>query len=328
MGLNKAIIAGIVAEKPRFLSDSLYKNALEIKLDINRRDSNDRIERLTCYVINDNLIDKGLNRIEVGDYLISQSARLITLPILREKNMICPHCGKQIHRKRKALHTDVVLYDFHLMKGISIEESVGINKVYFIGMVRGNIMCDQYNDRYAKFQLVTNRPKGVEERLLDSVPEGIKVESFDLPTFTCFGELKKQAIEHIERGQTLSVEGSIQERTARQNVKSCCPNCREMSEQSFEYPVHEVIAASIHPQTMTIIEVKEQLSSGLLINDSGEQSVQEEMNDEDLDVTIDCIKEAALKKEEKKVARKQRRKAETKEREKRQAQRFAEKMDE
>lgn len=38
MSINKCKIGGIVAEEPRICSDSYYKEALEIVLDVNRND--------------------------------------------------------------------------------------------------------------------------------------------------------------------------------------------------------------------------------------------------------------------------------------------------
>lgn len=70
MGINKAMVAGIVAEEPAFFSNSFFGNALQVKLDINRKDLGGRVERLTCLIINDSLIDRGLEEIHTGDYLV------------------------------------------------------------------------------------------------------------------------------------------------------------------------------------------------------------------------------------------------------------------
>ena len=51
MGINKAMVAGIVAEEPAFFSNSFFGNALQVKLDINRKDLGGRVERLTILCV-------------------------------------------------------------------------------------------------------------------------------------------------------------------------------------------------------------------------------------------------------------------------------------
>ena len=139
MGINKAMVAGIVAEEPAFFSNPFFGNALQVKLDINRKDLGGRVERLTCLIINDSLIDRGLEEIHTGDYLVCQSARIVTLEYIREKYFVCPHCGEESRRLRRATESDVVLYDFNLSHGISLDDSVGINRIVAMGIVRNPI---------------------------------------------------------------------------------------------------------------------------------------------------------------------------------------------
>lgn len=306
MGMNKVMVAGIVAEEPTFYSNSFYGNALEVKLDINRRDI-DRVERLTCYIINDNLIDKGLNSIEVGDYLVCQSGRLVTIEFLRQKFMTCPHCGEKSRRVRRATQTDVVLYDFHLTKGISLEESVGINKVFLLGMVRSQVRTQP---SYCKFQLVVNRPLGVEKRLAESVPEGTDVESYDLPIIACFKSIAEKVRAKTQKGDFVLIEGVLQERTARQTIPFRCKHCGNYSDQYFEYPVHEVIAASVTPQRMTVTDIKEQMNSGTLVNSVQEASITQELNDTDIETTVQNIEERVIQQTQKVLERKENRKYE------------------
>lgn len=292
MGMNKVIVAGIVAEEPTFYSNSFYGNALEVKLDINRRDI-DRVERLTCYIINDNLIDKGLNSIEVGDYLVCQSGRLVTLEFLRQKYMECPHCGEKSRRVRRATQTDILLYDFHLTKGISLENSVGINKVFMLGMVRSKVRT---NDSFCKFQLIVNRPLGVETRLSESVPEGTTVESYDLPIVTCFKSVAEKVRAKTQKGDFVLAEGVLQERTARQKIPFRCKYCGNYSDQHFEYPVHEIIAASVTPQRMTVTDIMEQMNTGSLVNENTQEvSISRELDDTDAETAVQDITERVAK---------------------------------
>lgn len=305
--MNKVMVAGIVAEEPVFLSNTFYGNALQVKLDVNRRDIH-KVERLTCYIISDNLIDRGLEEIQTGDYLVSQSARIVTLEHVREKFFVCPHCGKESRRVRRATQSDIVLYDFNLSHGISLEDSVGINKAFAIGMVRNNIRKrDEHmaSNIPTKFQLVINRAKGLEQRLRDSAPEGFAVESFDLPQVACFGHVGEQAEEYVHKGDFLLVDGCVQEREFKQKIPFQCKYCGEYSDQYFRYPVHEIIASRLNPQRVTTEEVKAMASAGSIVNDMGETSLPATENDEAPEETVKHVQETIESQHAKAEARKE-----------------------
>ena len=224
MGLNKVLVSGIVAEEPEFIANSMYGNALEVKLDVNRKDIN-KVERLTCYIYNDNLIERALNEVEVGDYFVSQSARLVTLDFYREK---------------------------------------------FLVDIRVSYRGDGVPN-WTKFQIIVNRPKSVENRLKDSVPEAVKVSSFDIPSVACFGKVAQKARDKVKKGDYLCVEGSMQEREVRQDIVLKCPHCGKTSAQFFEFTMREIIPASISPSRLTIDEIKEQMTESVIMNGVGEE---------------------------------------------------------
>lgn len=312
MGINKAMVAGIVAEEPAFFSNSFFGNALQVKLDINRKDLGGRVERLTCLIINDSLIDRGLEEIHTGDYLVCQSARIVTLEYIREKYFVCPHCGEESRRLRRATESDIVLYDFNLSHGISLDDSVGINRIVAMGIVRNPIRKRAENVSKsipAKFQLVVNRPKGLEQHLKDSAPEGFSVESFDLPQVACFGRVSDHAREYVKRGDFVLVEGVIQEREFVQDIPFRCKHCGEYSEQSFKYPTHEIIAAKVTPQRITLEEAKEQMVAGSVVNDLGESN--DEMEEAPVEEALEHMKDTNKAIKEKREARKEARKAGT-----------------
>lgn len=273
MGLNKVLVSGIVAEEPEFIANSMYGNALEVKLDVNRKDIN-KVERLTCYIYNDNLIERALNEVEVGDYFVSQSARLVTLDFYREKFLVCPHCHETVRQLKRASQTDIIIFDFDVIRGISLEESVGVNRVFELGLVRNDIRVSYRGDgvpNWTKFQIIVNRPKSVENRLKDSVPEAVKVSSFDIPSVACFGKVAQKARDKVKKGDYLCVEGSMQEREVRQDIVLKCPHCKETSAQFFEFTMREIIPASISPSRLTIDEIKEQMTESVIMNGVGEE---------------------------------------------------------
>lgn len=308
MGMNKVMVAGIIAEKPKYYSDSIYGDVLEIKLDINRRDIN-RVERLTCYIINKNLIEKGLNRIQVGDYFVSMSGRLVSLDILRQKSIICPSCEEKSERFRRFSQTDIVLYEFHLTRGVSLENSVGINKVFLFGMIRSQVKT---NRSVCKFQMILNRPLGLETHLRETSCGEVKIKSYDLPIITTFNSVSEKVREKTRQGDFVSIEGAIQESKAIRNIPFSCKYCGESSDQHFEFITHEVIAASVTPQRTTIIDIKEQIGQDMLENEfqSMPLIIREDLGNTSVNQLIRNITRREIAYFEKAKIRKERRKLE------------------
>lgn len=272
MGINNISVAGIVAEEPAFYSNSFYGTALEVKLDINRKDIN-KIERMTCLIIDYDLIERALDEIETGDFLVCQFAQIATIEYLREKFFICPHCGEESRRVRRATQSDIILYDFQVSKGVSLEDSVGMNKVFAMGIVRNEVQSPKENtarDR-AKFQLVINRSKKMEYRLREYAPENLKIEVVDIPGVICFGKTAEKARERVQKGNFILVEGSVQERDAQQKIPFRCKHCGEYSEQYFDFILHDLVANRISPQQIDIETFKEVLDTDSLMNEYGER---------------------------------------------------------
>lgn len=268
MGINNISVAGIVAEEPTFLSNSFYGTTLEVKLDINRKELG-KVERIACLIIDDDLIDRGLEEIKTGDFLVCQFAQIITLEYLREKFFVCPHCGKESRRIRRATQSDIILHDFNLSKNVTLDDSVGINKAFAMGIVRNEVQ-DKNGREMTKFQLVVNRSKRMEDHLRNSAPENFKVEVVDIPNVVCFGSLANKAFERVKKGNFILVEGAIQERDTQQQIPFRCKHCGEYSEQFFEYTLHDIVAQRVSPQQIYIKTLEEVLDTDSLVNTYGE----------------------------------------------------------
>ena len=134
MSINKCKIGGIVAEVPKRMNSLFYGDVLEIRLDINRKDI-DKIEHVTCLIVDKELIERAMNTIGVGDYLFC-FGHFVSLEYKRKQLVKCPHCGKEGYRMRKAQHTDIILRDFEVTKGIDLSDSDGVNRVVLTGVVK------------------------------------------------------------------------------------------------------------------------------------------------------------------------------------------------
>ena len=160
MSINKCKIGGIVAEEPRVCSDSYYKEALEIVLDVNRNDIY-KFERIKCLITDPSLIDQAKNRVKVGDYFLG-NGRLISFECNETKVITCPHCGKESTRTRRVIHSDIVMYEFEVSPGTFLPDSEGINSAVFSGVIP-NPIAQQKNR--ALISLVINRPMKAQEEL-------------------------------------------------------------------------------------------------------------------------------------------------------------------
>ncbi len=69
MSINKCKSGGIVAEVPKRMNSLFYGDVLEIRLDINRKDI-DKIEHVTCLIVDKELIERAMNTIGIYQGII------------------------------------------------------------------------------------------------------------------------------------------------------------------------------------------------------------------------------------------------------------------
>ena len=123
---NKVILAGIVADDPEYLANSVFGEALRVQLLINRRDIG-KIEEIGFWITKDELLSRGLQEIHKDDYLVVTNGRIVTQNYEKTNTLVCPHCQNVTYDKVSAERTDVVALNFDVMQGMDIQESIGIN---------------------------------------------------------------------------------------------------------------------------------------------------------------------------------------------------------
>lgn len=242
MSINKCKIGGIVAEEPRVCSDSYYKEALEIVLDVNRNDIY-KFERIKCLITDPNLIDQAKNRVKVGDYFLG-NGRLISFECNETKVITCPYCGKESTRTKRVIHSDIVMYEFEVSPGTFLPDSEGINSAVFSGVIPNPIV--QQKSR-TSISLVINRPIKAQEELNDVLNEEIKggTERYNLIRVHGYKEVGESIKENIHQKDRVFVKGAVCERTIQYPVLFRCHECGEQSEQHMECTRYEVVARCV-----------------------------------------------------------------------------------
>lgn len=242
MSINKCKIGGIVAEEPRVCSDSYYKEALEIVLDVNRNDIY-KFERIKCLIIEPSLIDKAMDCVKVGDYFLG-NGRLISFECNETKVITCPHCGKESTRTRRVIHSDIVMYEFEVSPGTFLPDSEGINSAVFSGVIP-NPIAQQKNR--ALISLVINRPMKAQEELNRALNEEMRggTERYNLVRVHGYKDVAESIKEHIHQKDRVFVKGAVCERTVQYPVLFRCHECGEKSEQYIECTRYEVVARCV-----------------------------------------------------------------------------------
>lgn len=242
MSINKCKIGGIVAEEPRVCSDSYYKEALEIVLDVNRNDIY-KFERIKCLIIDPSLIDQAKDCVKIGDYFLG-NGRLISFECNETKVITCPHCGKESTRTKRVLRSDIVMYEFEVSPGTFLPDSEGINSAVFSGVIPNPIV--QQKSR-TSISLVINRPIKAQEELNDVLNEEIKggTERYNLIRVHGYKEVGESIKENIHQKDRVFVKGAVCERTIQYPVLFRCHECGEQSEQHMECTRYEVVARCV-----------------------------------------------------------------------------------
>lgn len=230
-GYNKIMLAGVVASEPEFIMGT-DRDSLNIKLLINRKDIG-KEEYVTVKIMEDDLINKAVDEIKVGDYFITVAARLITQIYTKISPIICQNCQNLEYKQNQAEKTEIEVLEYEIMEVKEPETAVGINKVFLLGNV-----CKELNFReganngkdYVKYKLAVNRSK-----------KNSSVQNADYPFIVSFGNEATSASKHLHVGDLILVEGAVQEREIVQRHQYYCPECGEESTSKAKSIVREII---------------------------------------------------------------------------------------
>lgn len=223
---NFAYIGGVVKAPIYFDNDYLC-----IDLEIYRADLK-KSEFLTVKTKNPYAVTKATDKVQEGQYFLTTEAHLKTIPYIRIKEMECSECFYVKSQKVKSERTEVVFEDFTIMKIDNPEAAYGINKVF----LDGNI-CSPLNYRekdgkaYCKYKMAVN------DTIYDSLAE--------YPYVVTFGRDAELSHKYLKEKSQVFVEGSIQERTIKQNAHFICPDCGTEADKKIPNIVREVIVSNV-----------------------------------------------------------------------------------
>lgn len=236
MSFNKVFLAGTVLGDPEFSMDADHGDSLNIKLHINRKDIG-KTEVITVCIFNEELLNKALEEIKDGDYMVVTNGRLISTNYIKVSSIICPICQNVDYKQTQAEKTEIEVYNYQLMKNIDKDLAIGINKIF----LRGNV-CSALNFRpganngkdYIKYKLAVNR---VGKNRID--------KPADFPFIVSFNKEATNAQKYLKQGSEIFLEGAIQEREIAQKNNYNCQNCGNESTPKSKSIVREVITAKV-----------------------------------------------------------------------------------
>lgn len=236
MSYNKVILAGTVYSEPEFILDADRGDALQIKLYINRTDIG-KSEVITVSISDDELLSKALDEVKEGDYFIVTNGRIVTTNYTKVSSIICPNCQNVDYRQTKAEKTEIIVFNYQVMRDIDVEQAIGINKVFLMGNV-----CSQLNFRqganngkdYIKYKLAVNR-----------IGQKSAEKNADYPFIVSFNKEATNAFKYLKPSSEIFVEGAVQEREIAQKNNYYCPSCNNESNPKAKSIVREIITAKV-----------------------------------------------------------------------------------
>lgn len=259
MSMNHVVLAGIVEKEPDFLQDGIrpgkYANALEVCLKINRTDI-DKVDHVSFLLAKEDLIERALNEIEVGDYLIMPIGAIKTHNYDRQWSVNCPYCNHIDYLPQNGEITDIVGYDFRVIAGAD-PNLPGINQVFLLGNV---CKLNESNNRPTiKAKLAVNRPKKNQNQpqpfsdsssnpsLSETEPE----QNADYPFLVIRNKLAEQNEKILRTRCLLLVRGTVNQREISQPLTRNCSNPECGKPQSLGLPgtVREIIVQSMSQLT-------------------------------------------------------------------------------
>ncbi|MEY8379419.1 single-stranded DNA-binding protein [Ileibacterium valens] len=213
MSLNRVLVGGRVCAEPDFKTNEAFPSALEIQIQT-RLNKKHPDEIVSVVVLDDSLIDRALDEIEIGDFIIILG-RIVTTDFERTLLTECPCCGDTKISKTHCEQTDIECENFTLLtwkQADDFKESVGLNKLFLVGNVCTPLKMIGATKNAVKFKLAVNKRIGKEKKA-------------DFPFLICYGPVRDFALNYIQQRSLISVEGSVVQRDIRQNYSYICPNC-------------------------------------------------------------------------------------------------------
>ena len=242
INFNEITLAGIVKHTPEFRIHPFFGDSLLLVLSIYRPEL-DKTEQITVSIVNDNLINRGFEEIEKGDYIITKG-KLVTTNYTRNAIAVCPKCNNEEYHPIQSEKTEIIVKEFNVIKNVSNKKAPGINEVFLIGHVCTPLIVNPTNavgkTNCVKFKMAvtkyTNKSKS-------NNTESNYLTNF--PFIVCFSTLASVTMKLIQPGDLVLIKGAIQERKAKQSKEHTCSECDETSNVIFYNEVREVIATKI-----------------------------------------------------------------------------------
>lgn len=254
LSYNRCIIAGIVAENPRF---SAAGDAIIVKLSINRIDIG-KTELIDVVTKDPDIGKRFFEEVKVGNYFISTEAEIKTTNYTKSLEVVCPECNQINYLDIPGEKTEIYITKSFSCFPISKESSatyLGINKVFLMGSICSKINHRQlYNDNeYVKYKL--------------------KISSFtndeaNFPFIVSFGKEAANANKHLKQYDSLFIEGAVQERHFKQEKECTCSHCKHKFSHSLPAYAREIITANVkYLQTRSSDEFDESKDETLVIQE-------------------------------------------------------------
>ena len=237
---NKVEIAGIVVETK--YTEKPYM--LEVKLNVNRKDLG-YVEHLKCFIADGNLMKR---KIEVGDYLYSNRAFLTSIKRLREGYLECPRCHQSRYIKQGVIEACIILNDFTIKKGLMLEESEGINKIFLLGKIEDRIpyYADRLNLRFT--MKCTEEQKSI---LLKNQIKKEKEIKYERMRIQCDQSIVEKVCQTVRMHRFVVIEGEVKQYIQRKRRPFRCDCLDALQDTEITYIAHRIRAKDIRMVRIT-----------------------------------------------------------------------------
>ena len=237
---NKVEIAGIVVDTK--YTEKPYM--LEVKLNVNRRDLG-YVEHLKCFIADANLMKRN---IKVGDYLYSNDAFLSSIKRLRDGRLECPRCHQSQDVKQGVIETCIILNDFIIKKGVVLEESIGINKVFLLGKIEDRIpyYADRLNLRFS--MKCTEEQKNV---LLTNHIKKQREINYEQMRIQCDLSIVEKVCQTVRMHRFVVIEGEVKQYIQSKRRPFRCDCLDALQDTEIKYIAHRIRAKDIRMVRIT-----------------------------------------------------------------------------
>ena len=242
---NKVFIQGVISSEPDYQIDPVLGKVVYLPIKILREDIG-REETITLVCRDADKIVNLVNDVHAGDIFMTNNARLISVNYEKRNDVICPDCGEEYTNRIAAERTEIEFYDYQILpKGAKL----AFNRVFTMGSICSDIISRPLPNGkfYVKYKLAVGR-----------YGKARTEQAYDFPFIVSFGREAENAVEHLEKGRTVLIEGSIQERQITQKVACNCPKCAAPSTTNRNSIVRELITSNVTYVKAPLVEETEE----------------------------------------------------------------------